>query len=185
MAQCLDVRRERLVANDRILLDTNVVLDVTSPSFGPRESDRQRSYSAFIQTALVARAGIFVSILTLYEIASVLETVVFRRKTGRAHVDRTELKGFRHDLQQRGIVLAEIRTAWQQVTTFADVLDAPLAAPLALRSIQMLERTRLDGYDVPLVLTARIAGITGFVTHDPDYASVDGIIVFTANPALL
>ncbi len=183
MAQCLDVRRERLREHDRVLLDTNVILDVADPAISQEANERQIAYQQFIQLALNGGATILVSVLSLYEIASVLESNAFRR-TSATPFDRSELKRFRAIPAERARVLADITNTWRQITTVADVLDAPLLG-VAEESLSLMNRTRLDGYDVPIVISAKAAGVTSIVTEDADYATASGLIIYTANRKML
>ncbi|MFY9779182.1 MAG: hypothetical protein WAJ85_01570 [Candidatus Baltobacteraceae bacterium] len=91
MAQCVDIRKERVSASDRFLLDTNVALDVGSP-LGPASPQRRPDYSAFIARAVSAGARLYVSMLSLCEMAHVLEREAYRAHHGQPPASQDELK---------------------------------------------------------------------------------------------
>jgi len=62
---------------------------------------------------------------------------------------------------------------------------AGIPGSVASDFIGSLGTSRLDGIDVALVAEAKRAAISTIVTHDRDFASASGIIVFTANSRAL
>lgn len=182
MAQCVDVDREPLSSSDRFVLDTNVIIDVTLVG---TSREIAGAYSRFLARVLRARARVFVPAIAVYEIASVIEATSFHRLRGRRHETRSELKEFRSDRAARRVVVGEVRRIWNEVESFAEVLPISVDAALVARSLDMLSQTPLDGYDLPIALAARAAGIGSIVTHDADFQSLDGCVIFTANRRML
>jgi len=68
MAHCLDVSRERCSASDRYLLDTNIIAGLVGRTTKERTT-MYAPYSQFVERASRAGAKLFVSMLTLVELA--------------------------------------------------------------------------------------------------------------------
>lgn len=183
MAHCYDVGRERCSASDRFLLDTNVVVGLVGRTTDARAT-AYAPYSAFVERARRAGARLFVSTLTLLELAGVAEKTQFARDVGRAS-GPGDLKQYRGEAGARARVVAETARMWSETSSFAAFLDAHVAASSAPQLIAALGASRLDGIDAALVLEARRAGISTIVTHDADYGSAPELIVLSANRAML
>ncbi len=186
MAQCLDVRRERFVASDRFLLDSNVVLDLVAPFGRPNERARREAYSDFLTRARRAGAELTVSVLSFFEIAGVLERARFEDARGAPPTSRADLKAFRADAAARKQFVRELRSAWSNVVGFATIAGGELlAGDVASRYLPLLDAASLDGYDPGLVAESSRLRIRTIVTHDADFARVPNLIVLTANDKIL
>ncbi len=180
MAQCVDLRRERIVAADRFLLDTNVIMAVSSLY----SSVRTQSYLTFLEKTQRVGASVTVSILSLLELGHVVERLRFRELGGTLG-DSAELKRFRSDRPQRERVAQDVAVTWNEIAGFATVLAIDLPTTFAPELLGQLASTTLDTYDYAFIDQARRAEISTIVSDDGDFKSATGIIIFTANAKVL
>ncbi len=184
MAHCVDIRRERFSSTDRLLLDTNVALDIATPlAIAARDERRSNDYSTAIALAVAAGATISISVLSFFEIANVIERQTFRARSG-AVPQGNDLKTFRRNAQARREVVSSIRTTWSELASVATIVEAGIVSGLPFNVLDAMHETLLDGYD-PLIVDAARTTRSTLVTHDADFATVANLIVMTANPRML
>ena len=185
-AEVIDVRADVLRFGDIFFIDTNVWYWLTySKANSPSLSQRSRpnayqinDYPNYLQNAVVAGATIYCSGLSLSELAHRIERAECEIFRG----ERFALKDFRrnHPLQ-RSQVVTEISSAWNQITSFARLLNLNVDELTTNAALSRFATQLIDGYDLFLLETMRLHLVTKVITDDGDYVTVPGIQVFTAN----
>lgn len=185
-AEVIDVRADVPKSEDIFFIDTNVWYWLTySKANSPSLSQRSRpnayqinDYPNYLQNAVVAGATIYCSGLSLSELAHRIERAECEIFGG----ERFALKDFRrnHPLQ-RSQVVTEISSAWNQITSFARLLNLNVDEPTTNAALSRFATQLIDGYDLFLLETMRLHLVTKVITDDGDYVTVPGIQVFTAN----
>lgn len=185
-AEVIDVRADVPKSEDIFFIDTNVWYWLTySKANSPSLSQRSRpnayqinDYPNYFQNAVVAEATLYCSGLSLSELAHRIERAECEIFRG----ERFALKDFRrnHPLQ-RSQVVAEISSAWNQITSFARLLSLNVDELTTNAALSRFATQLIDGYDLFLLETMRLHSVTKVITDDGDYVTVPGIQVFTAN----
>ncbi len=187
-AEVIDIRTDVPCKEDIFFVDTNVwywstYSKANSPSLSNRPKPYQINiYPNYLQDAIVAGAILYCSGLSLSELAHRIETAECEISCGPQYY----LKNFRRNHPtQRNQVVAEITTAWSQITSLANVLDLVVDESTTNAALSRFATELIDGYDLFLLETMKKHSITKVITDDGDYATVTGIQVFTANQGVI
>jgi hypothetical protein len=146
-------------------------------------SDKAKEYSIFIQRARKASSGLFQTAIVYGELAHLIEKT--EREIFERAVRKIDAKEYRYRmLDERKRVVEEIETAWTQVESMASGISID-AASLSALARPYLAVTFLDGYDGLNAATLSQLAMTQVITDDADFATVEGLEVFTANTSII
>lgn len=183
-ANIVDILSDTPKASDIFLVDSNVWFWMTySKATSP--TNQLITYPSYLKQALSIGAQIYYSGLTLAELAHIIE------KTEREIFDKVNActtlpKTYRHDLPaQRLNVVAELQNSWSQVKQLATQLSVTIDDATTDAALMLFQKQCVDGYDLFILESMKMNGITNVITDDADFATVLGIQVFTANKNVL
>ena len=183
-AEVFDIRGLTPRAGDTFLVDTNVWvwLSYSKASIGQRRYQVQ-GYPPFIARTRSAGAKLIRCGLSLSELANTIEREEFRLYAAVAGVPDSPnaRKDFRRVAAERQKVCSEISTAWGQVESLSDFVEANIDAALTTSCLNRFAGQEIDPYDGFLVEAALKAGVPQVLSDDSDMCSVPGIRVFTCN----
>lgn len=118
----------------------------------------------------------------LAELAHIIEKAerqIFERVN--PHLKELSLKDFRHNHpQERGRVVDTIEAVWGQVMQYA-ALSTMLNDSDLDQAITLLQSAQVDGYDLFILRAAQQAKIAHIISDDSDMATVQDMVLFTAN----
>lgn len=179
----VDVRLDTPLATDRFLVDTNVWYWMTySQASHSAKSYQVSHYPAYLDQARRTGAELLYCTLSLPELMHIIERSEYDIFQASSPTIAISAKEFRHNyLQERAWCLAEITSAWSQVTNIAKPLELVINSAMTEAAITDLATIELDGYDLFILEAMRTRGITQIITDDGDFATVQGLQVFTAN----
>lgn len=187
-ASVVDIRSDQPVQADLFLVDTNVwywlVYNRAILSPRPPQPYQLQAYRAYVAHALQAEATLVRSPLSFAEMASVAERTE-RDVYNYANQSRLSSKAFRKLDAERRHVVAEIELAWTQTEQLSQYLDVAVNQDSVREARALIAQHPLDGYDAMLLTLGIREGLLQVLTDDSDFASVPGITVFTANPAVI
>jgi hypothetical protein len=183
-ADVIDIRNDSPRKSDIFLVDTNVWLWQTYTNASATALAYQlNNYPNYLAQALGIEATLSYSVLTLAELASVIERIeldIYNRNNGLS----LKIKEYRHNYHtERANVVAEVQSAWSQVEAIAISADLTINDDIARAALNRFQAQAIEGYDL-LILEAISRAGTGqiqVITDDMDYATVPNIQVFTSN----
>jgi hypothetical protein len=183
-ADIVDIQNDTPRTSDIFMVDTNVWLWQTYRNANfTAKSYQLNNYPNYVIKALRQGATLSYSVLTLAELASVIERIerdIYNQNNGL----NLKSKDYRHNYpNERTKVVAEVQLAWNQVEQIAISADLTINDEIAKAALSRFETQAVDGYDL-LILEAISRAGTGqvqVITDDMDYATVPNIQVFTSN----
>lgn len=177
-AEVFDIQSYLPKQDDIFLVDTNVWYWLTYTQASTSALSYQTNvYPSYLTKAISVQASLRYCGLSLAELAHNIETT--ERKIFSATI---KAKDYRHNHpSQRANVVAEVQTAWSQVTPISSCIDITVDDVSINKSLVRLQTQPLDGYDLLILEAIAQAGIVKVITDDGDYVTVPGIKVFTAN----
>jgi hypothetical protein len=183
-ADIVDVTKDAPRKSDIFLVDTNVWFWQTYTNASARAKQYQlRDYPNYLTQALVQGSTLSYSVLTLAELASIIERTeltIYNQINGLSLTP----KEYRHNhSSERANMVAEVQSAWSQVEAIAISADLKINDDIARAALTRFQTQAVDGYDLLILEAINRAG-TGqvqVVTDDMDYATVPNIQVFTSN----
>ncbi len=186
-ASVVDIRGDDPSSSDRLLVDSNVWIGLTDANPSPSRRSQWRPYERYIRETKDASGRLVVSPFTFPEICKYFEHEELGRHNARnSTAPPMQLKAFREDTASRSVVVAAIDTSWRQVRALATLVLTPVTQACVDGAMKGLGGGDLvDGVDAMLVADLHRDGLTGIITDDRDFGSIDGILVFTANEKLL
>jgi predicted nucleic acid-binding protein len=186
MGQVLNLYKHNPVSNEKYFVDTNVwywTSYVSSKTILAKEYSNKyqlETYPQFIEKAINNGSTLCYSPLTLAELAHVIENAEHQLYM-QQNVITIEKKVYRKITAQREKVLAEIEAAWAQVTAMATSIDTLINKKFVIDSIAVLKEGMLDAYDSFYIQLMRENQIDYLITDDYDFASLNKIMIVTAN----
>lgn len=177
-AEVVDIRSDKPKKDDIFLVDTNVWYWLTYTQASQSALPYQiTDYPTYISKALSKKSLLLYCGLSLSELAHNIE------QTEREIFNATlKAKEYRHNFpHERANVVAEIQSAWSQVTSIAVSTDITINEATTNTALTRFSTQPLDGYDLLILEAMEKAGIIQVITDDGDYITVPGIRVFTAN----
>ncbi len=148
----------------------------------PPKAYQTTDYPAYIGKILSAKARLRSCLLSLPELANLIERTELDIRAGTAQFNKNEPKEFRHNFPaERKQVVMEIRTAWEQVKSLANPVETMLHESFADAALAMCGAFPINGYDLFILETLKRSGSLQIITDDGDFAVVPGITVFTSN----
>ncbi len=183
-ADIIDIQNDTPQKSDIFLVDTNVWLWQTyrNASFTAKPY-QLKDYPYYLDSALEQGTTLSYSVLTLAELASVIERIE-RDIYNQNNNSSLKSKDYRHNYpNERAKVVSEVQAAWSQVESIAISADLTINDEIAKAALNRFQTQSVDGYDL-LILEAISRAGTGkiqVITDDMDYATVPNIQVFTSN----
>jgi hypothetical protein len=187
-ADVIDIRNDTPRKGNIFLVDTNVWLWQTyTNASATAQAYQLNNYPNYLAQALGIGATLSYSVLTLAELASVIERIeldIYNQNNGLS----LKIKEYRHNYPtERANVVAEVQSAWSQVEAIAVSADLTINDDIARAALNRFQAQAIDGYDL-LILEAIGRAGTGqiqVITDDMDYATVPNIQVFTSNSRVI
>lgn len=187
-ADVVDIRNDSPKPSDAFLVDTNVWywMTYTRASQGrrPPTSSQAGEYPSYLNKALSVKASLRICLLTLPELANLIERTELDVHSRTFGLDKSKLKEFRHNYsKERKQVVTEIRTAWAQIKSLATPIDMMVNEPFADAALGMCGTYPVNGYDLFILEALKRSGLgtLQIITDDGDFVTVPGIVVFTSN----
>jgi hypothetical protein len=187
-AEVIDIQSDIPQKSDILLVDTNVWLWQTYRNAKFTAQPYQlKDYPNYLDSALEQGATLSYSVLTLAELASVIERIE-RDIYNQNNNSKLKSKDYRHNYPSERIkVVTEVQEAWNQVESIAISADLTINDEIARAALTRFQTQAVDGYDL-LILEAISRAGTGqiqVITDDMDYATVPNIQMFTSNPNVI
>ena len=86
---------------------------------------------------------------------------------------------------QRRKLVSVISETWTDVLNVSTMLDLDMDNEFMRSAMTLFPSVGLDGYDLFMAEAALKADVTQIVTDDGDYATVQGLTIFTANQKVI
>ncbi|MDP2811849.1 MAG: PIN domain-containing protein [Rhodocyclaceae bacterium] len=188
-AQIVDIRSDTPKDSDVFLVDTNawywLFYSRASQTPNGPQAYQLADYPAFLKAAIGAQASLNCYGLTFAELAHNIEKA--EREIYEAQVGKDIYpKPFRHDYpNQRRKLVSLISDIWADVLSVSAMLDLDMDSEFMRSALTLFPSVGLDGYDLFIAEAALKAGVTQIVTDDGDYATVQGLTIFTANQRVI
>lgn len=188
-AKIVDIRTDTPKDSDVFIVDTNAWywLFYSRASLTPNgpHAHQLADYLAFLKTAISASAKLHCYGLTFAELAHNIEKAereIYATHTGNA----IKPKSYRYDYpNQRLKLVSLINDTWADVLSVSTMLDLNMDNSFMQSALTLFPSAGLDGYDLFMAEAALKSGITQILTDDGDYATVQGLTVFTANTRVI
>jgi hypothetical protein len=183
-ADVIDIQNDTPQKSDIFFVDTNAWIWQTYRNANFTAKPYQlKDYPNYLDKALEQGATLSYAVLTLAELASVIEGIE-RKIYNLDNGSSLETKDYRHNYpNERAKVVAEVQAAWSQVESIAISADLTINDEIARAALNRFQTQAVDGYDL-LILEAISRAGTGqiqVITDDMDYATVPNIQMFTSN----
>lgn len=187
-ASIVDIEKDSPRSEDSLLVDTNVwlwmcygraslSLDVGLPQL--------TTYPSYLKKSLAKGAKLYSSGLSFAELSHLIEKVeheCYDRKSGNTITP----KEYRHNLlSERGKVVSEVTSTWEQVKRIATILELPLNEATTDLAVTRFTNQAVDGYDLYFLESLSAANQVQLLSHDGDFCTVPGITLFTANQTVI
>ncbi|MBI4743082.1 MAG: hypothetical protein HY777_16370 [Betaproteobacteria bacterium] len=184
-ARIVDIRSDTPKDSDIFLADTNAWywLFYSRASQAPSGSQQYQlaGYPAFLKAAIATGSTLNCYGLAFAELAHNIEMAEREIYADRAD-KKIGSKEFRHDYQnERRKIVSLITDIWADVLSVSTMLDLDMDNDFMRSALSLFPSVGLDGYDLFMAEAALKAGVAQIVTDDGDYATVPGLMVFTAN----
>lgn len=189
-AEVVDIDHDAPRPNDAFLVDTNVwywmAYTWASQSDSPPRPYQTSIYPDYVNRAVRLGAGIHRCELSLAELAHRIERVEWEVFRLDPRLAATTEKEFRHNFpRERDKVVAEIEAAWAVVASVAKPVAAMITEDTSRSALARLPSQEVDGYDALMLEAMQAAGISALISDDGDFATVPGIVIFTANRGVI
>lgn len=188
-AQIVDIRADTPKDSDVFLVDTNawywLFYSRASQTPNGPQTYQLADYPAFLKAAIGAQATLHCYGLTFAELAHNIEKAereIYADRAGK----KIGTKEFRYDYQnerRKGVSL--ISDTWANVLSVSAMLDLDMDNEFMRSALSLFPSVALDGYDLFMAEAALKVGVTQIVTDDGDYATVQGLTIFTANQRVI
>ncbi len=180
-ADVVDIGADTPRATDAFLVDTNVWFWMAYPNASQSAIPYQlTSYPSYVNSALEKGAKICRTGLSLAELSHRIEKT--EHNIYRSYVNAMELKEYRHNVPaERSRIVSEVEAAWEQVKSLAEPLAVTVDESTTDAALALFQTVKVDGYDLFILETMKCNGVVQVITDDGDFATVSGILVFTAN----
>jgi len=187
MAQVIDLNATKPIRGEKYFVDTNVWFwttyvaskDMSIPN--APEDYQVNDYSQFLERIISDGAELCHSVLTLSEIANIVEKKELEIYKRNENLDVFDKKSFRKITEQRNTVIEEVKMAWSVINSMSTCIPVNLDLDFAKSTISVIEEGVLDSYDSFFVQVMRNCNIDCLITDDDDFCSIDHQIVITAN----
>ena len=189
-AEVVDIRSDTPRDTDVFLVDTNVWIHLyyprasQVPDVGPPSHDATH-YPPYFKKVLEAKSSLKHTGLNFSELAHNIERIereIYSAQCGR----KIAPKEFRHSYERQRIqVMQHVSEMWKNVCAVSTLLPLNISQPLLDASFALLRRRPVDGYDAYMIEGAKRASITNIITDDSDFSTVPGLLIFTANQAVI
>lgn len=180
-AQIVDIRADTPKDSDVFLVDTNAWYWLFYSRASVSLSPAQAHYPSYLKAAITAKSILHCYGLTFAELAHNIE-----KAEREIYADRASktigTKEFRYEYQnERRKVVKVISDTWTDILDASTMLDLDMDSGFMQSALSLFPSVGLDGYDLFMAEAALKAGVTQIVTDDGDYATAQGLTIFTAN----
>jgi predicted nucleic acid-binding protein len=183
-AKVVDLRSDDPSVRDQIWVDTQVWL-VLGYSRVPCPT-HLRAYPSYIKRATENHATLVAGTVHLVELARCVEHKEREIYEAKHSLPQMNVKSFRSISAAREETVAQIATAWQLVTSMASLASQAVDVSDIKTTIKGLESGELlDPGDAIQLAEARKRGVNLVLSDDSDFATVDGIVLLTANERII
>jgi hypothetical protein len=183
-ADVIDIQNDMPRKSDIFLVDTNVWLWQSYENAGFTAKPYQiNDYPEYLDKATEQRATLSYSVLTLAELASVIEKIerdIYNQNNGL----NLKPKDYRHSYpNERAKIVKEVASVWSQIESIAISADLTINDEVAKAALIRFQSQAVDGYDLLILEAISRAGADQIriITDDMDYATVPNIQMFTSN----
>jgi hypothetical protein len=183
-ADVIDIQNDMPRKSDIFLVDTNVWLWQSYENAGFTAKPYQiNDYPEYSDKATEQRATLSYSVLTLAELASVIEKIerdIYNQNNGL----NLKPKDYRHSYpNERAKIVKEVASVWSQIESIAISADLTINDEVAKAALIRFQFQAVDGYDLLILEAISRAGADQIriITDDMDYATVPNIQMFTSN----
>ncbi|CAB1369322.1 PIN domain-containing protein [Denitratisoma oestradiolicum] len=184
-AKIVDIRADTPKDSDVFLVDTNAWYWLSYPRASVDLSTSQALYPSYLKAAITAKSTLHCYGLTFAELAHNIEKAEREIYANRAS-KTIGTKEFRYEYQnERRKVVKVIADTWADVLDTSTMLDLDMNSGFMQSALTLFPSVGLDGYDLFMAEAALKAGVTQIVTDDGDYATVQGLTIFTANQKVI
>lgn len=184
-AQVINIKGDRPQPDDVFMVDTNAWYWLVYSRYSqPGNNDRLKQtghYPAYIQKAIETGVKqLHYCGLTLAELAHNIEKV--EQEIFSSNTESCTPKQYRHNYPaERDNVIKQVEAAWSQLTAIGTLVNISIDENTINFALTRFQSQRLDGYDLFMLEAMRANSIRQIITDDQDFATVPGIVVFTAN----
>lgn len=184
VADIIDITNDNPRPSDIFLIDTNVLYWMTytraSQAIPPPFPNQTITYPSYLSKAINTKSKLYRCGLSLAELAHIIEKNE-REIFNRSHTP-VRTKEFRHNhSSEHNNVVTEIQSAWGQVKNFAISLDISIDESTTDSALNKFTNHTVDGYDLFTIEAISKAGVVQIISDDGDFATVQGLQVFTCN----
>jgi hypothetical protein len=183
-ADVIDIQNDVPRKSDIFLVDTNVWLWQSYENAGFTAKPYQiNDYPEYLDKAREQGATLSYSVLTLAELASVIERIerdIYNQNNGLI----LKPKDYRHNYpNERARIVKEVESVWNQIESIAISADLTINDEVAKAALARFQSQAVDGYDLLILEAISRAGTEQIriITDDMDYATVPNIQMFTSN----
>jgi hypothetical protein len=183
-ADVIDIQNDIPIKSDIFLVDTNVWLWQSYENAGFTAKPYQINYyPEYLDKAREQGATLSYSVLTLAELASVIERIerdIYNQNNGLS----LKPKDYRHNYpNERAKIVKEVESVWNQIESIAISADLTINDEVAKAALTRFQSQAVDGYDLLILEAICRAGAEQIqiITDDMDYATVPNIQMFTSN----
>lgn len=190
-AEVVDIESDGPRKGESFYVDTNVWYWLTysraSQADSPPLEYQATKYPSYVKRVRTAQARLVRCGLTLGELANVIERTERQIAIRTRQLGECAVKTFRHEIgrDSRQGIAEEISSAWTQVKRLADTLDVFVDDEHVDAVVSMLPKLLLDAHDLFVLRALRVGHLTQVITDDGDFATVEGLRVFTANRSVI
>lgn len=178
----MDIRADQPKESDVFWLDTNVLIKL---AYAKYPAARLPDYPRFLKQALGRKSTLQITGLVQAEMIHVIEKAELETYN-LANGTTLTLKEFRHDYAlERAAVVSEIEVAWDIASTIAVIQPISIDATATVHAMDAIKTAALDGYDLFQADLMFAGGQNKMLSDDGDFATMDGIILFTANTRVI
>lgn len=186
-AQVVDIRSDEPGPDDRIWVDTQVWVVLSYLRVPPK---RLSAYPRYVKRAQERAAKLVAGTIHLAELARCVEhhelEVYSAQTSSSSSAAQMNIKSFRKIESAREEVVAQIASAWRVLTSMASLSVEAVNVGDIEKTIKGLQAGELlDPGDAIQLAEARRQGINLILSDDSDFATVEGIILLTANEGTL
>lgn len=194
-SEVVDVNGDTPRATDAVFVDTNVWIwtAYSRGSAAAKAPHQANDYGNYLKSLLTQKAHLYHSALSLGEVAHIIEETELRifNVTSKAKNLRwrdVSFKEFRHNFNaERANVVAEISATWANINKMSTIIPIEVDPALCSAALNRLgpEQERIDVWDAFMLESLAKQGIMSVLTDDGDFANLNGLTIFTANPTVL
>lgn len=169
---------------NKIIIDTNILIDVFYSNIGKEISNRERNYQNFLSNCINTHIPLFTSKYNIFEALHVIDNIncgLYERKTCK----EINLKEYHKINEERIKVREDFKIFYNSIKKPIKILDYSLKENELEEYFEDVDNT-YDLYDFILIKTAQHYNFKYLLTHDSDfYKNIENMIILTQNSNLI